>query len=140
MAAPCQAIDLIPRTLDRALAIHNLVVVEAITSKSFARDSDRDIETWYKVKLIEKLSEHTEQCSTCPNLPPPPSEMLPLNKDEFLISRVGGEIAIDGVNIVSVDSEFPRFQTGKRYLLFVSFDSEHIVRSCSDGTVGNIHR
>jgi hypothetical protein len=126
----------VPRTTERALAIHDLVLAEAVTQMSFAADSDREIHTWYKLRVIENLSTHTEECPTCPALPSPPREMLPLNKDEFLISRVGGEVLVDGVKVVSIDSEFPPFESGKRYLLFLSFDPEHVVAAIRMGPWG----
>lgn len=126
----------VPSSLERALATQDLVVAEVIDSKSYAADSDRDIETWYKFRIVETLSTHTEACSTCPVLSPPPATMLPVNPGEFLISRIGGEVSMDGVRVVSYDSDFPPFENGKRYLLFLAFDSQQLVAGLRMGPWG----
>jgi hypothetical protein len=124
----------VPRNLDEAFAYHDLVLAEMVSSNSFS--ADRDIRTWYKFRLIETLSTRTANCSTCPTPDEPPSELLPLNEGEFLLSQFGGEVSIDGVKVVSKNSQFPAFERGTKYLIFLSFDSNRIVASAPMGPWG----
>ena len=114
----------VPRTFDDVLANSDVVVAEVIGSIGFSADTD--IRTWHKFKLLETLSVHTIECPTCPPIPEPPTEMLPLNRDEFLLPQYGGELFIDGIKIKSKSSQFPPFEVGKQYLLFLSFDSNQM--------------
>ena len=124
----------VSRNLDEALANHDLILAEAISNRSFPETTD--IWTWHKFRLIETLSTHTVDCFMCPASSAPPPQMLPLENGEFLISQPGGEVLIDGVKLVSKNSQFPRFEPGKRYLLFVSFDQSRIVASVPMGPWG----
>jgi len=135
IAFPSSLIDYaVPRTLDEALAHHDLILAEVVSSQSFSATSE--ISTWYKLKLIETLSTRTVECFTCPGPSEPPSELLPLNQGEFLISQVGGQVSIDGIRVISHNTQFPAFEHGKRYLLFLSFDSSKIVASAPMGPWG----
>jgi hypothetical protein len=122
--------------LDEALANHDLVLAEVLSSQSFSAATDTDIRTWYKLKLIETLSTHTVACVTCLDPSDPPSELLPLNQGEFLVSQPGGQVSIDGIKVISNNTQFPAFEHGKKYLLFVSFDSNKIVASAPMGPWG----
>ena len=114
----------VPRTFEEALANFDSVVGEVVTSQSFPEETE--ITTWYKFKLIENISTPTIECSRCPSIPEPPTAMLPINQNEFLLPQVGGEVLVDGIKIKSRNSQFPPFEIGKQYLLFLSFDSQKI--------------
>lgn len=124
----------VPRTFAEALASFDVVVGEVIDSRSFAGDTD--VKTWYKFRLLETLSTHTVECTTCPPVSEPPIEMLPLDQGEFLLAQWGGEVSIDGVKVKSTNTQFPPFETGSQYLLFLSFDSKQIVAAPRMGPWG----
>ena len=110
----------VPRSFDEALASYSVVVVEPLSSKT--QVTTYDIQTWYKFRIIERLSITTKICAGCSTGPEPPPDLLPLNDREFLASKPGGEAVVDDIKIVSKDVKFPDFQLNKRYLLFVAFD------------------
>lgn len=124
----------VSRNLEEALANHDLILAEAVSSQSFPETVD--IWTWHKFRLIETLSTHTVDCFTCPAPSSAPPEMLPVDTGEFLISQLGGEVLIDGVKLVSKNPQFPQFERGKRYLLFVAFDQSRMVAVAPMGPWG----
>ena len=124
----------VSRNLDEALANHDLVLAEVLSSQSFSATTD--LRTWYKLKLIETLSTHSVECSTCPSPSEPPSELLPLNQGEFLVSQPGGQVSVDGIKVISHNRQFPALEHGKKYLLFVSFDPNKNVAALPMGPWG----
>jgi len=124
----------VPRSMDDALANYHLVVAEPISSRSYP--TTYNIQSWYKFRLIEELSAPATNCIDCVSTVGPPEDLLPLEPDEFLSAKVGGEVTVDGVRITSRDPEFPAFETGKRYLLLVAFDSKRIVGVLRSGPWG----
>lgn len=124
----------VPRSLNDALKNNHLVVAEPIYSRSYA--TEYNIQSWYKFRLIEELSAPVTNCVDCVSLVGPPADLLPLEPNEFLSAKVGGEATVDGVTITSRDPEFPNFEAGKRYLLLVAFDSEKIVGVLRSGPWG----
>ena len=67
---------------------------------------------------------------------PAPTDFLPLQTNEFFISKPEGEVEVDGVRIKRNDPDFPKFEKGKRYLLFLSFDSQKTVAAIRMGPWG----
>ncbi len=124
----------VPRSFEEALAYYSLVVVEPLDHKTHF--DDRSVTTWHKFRLIEELSTPTETCTYCPDIGEAPADMLPLHKHEFVTPKSGGEVEIDGIRIVSSDTEFPRFEKGKRYLLFISFGTQKTVAALRMGPWG----
>ncbi|HWN08079.1 MAG TPA: hypothetical protein VNO50_02165 [Pyrinomonadaceae bacterium] len=124
----------VPRSFEEALAYYSLVVVEPLDHKTHF--DNWSVTTWYKFRLIEELSIPTETCTYCANIGEAPSDMLPLQNHEFVTSKSGGEVAIDGIRILSSDTDFPVFKKGKRYLLFVSFDTQKTVAAMRMGPWG----
>ena len=124
----------VPKDLDQALAYYSLVVVEPVEKKSFPEEST--ITSWYKFRLIEELSRATILCTTCPAVTPGPADMLPLKSDEFVAPRCEGEIELAGVKLVSVNPEFPSFQKGQRYLIFLAFDTTRTAAALRMGPWG----
>ncbi len=105
---------------DEAVQEYTLAVAEPLTNKSYVVDSN-GVRTWYKFRIIELLSRRNSVlCYTCPPVPDAPREMFPISADEFLIATGGGTVAVDGVDITVDNSALPMFETGKRYLLFIS--------------------
>ena len=124
----------VPRTFAEALQSFDVVVAEVVESRSFPGETD--IKTWHRFRLLETLSTHRVQCTTCPDIPEPPTEMLPLSPDEFLLAQLGGEVSIDGVKIKSTNAQFPPFEIGSQYLLFLSLNSERMVAAQRTGPWG----
>lgn len=125
---------MVPRNWDDALANFHLVIAEPVDSRSYA--TTYDIQTWYKFRLVEELSAPTVDCPGCSTAVDPPADLLPLQANEFLTAKLGGETFVDGVAISSSDPRFPNFETGKRYMLLVVFDSNRIVGSLRSGPWG----
>ena len=98
----------VPRTWEDALSNYNLVVAEPLYSKSYA--TTYDVQTWYKFRVLEELSAPNTYCTDCPTSNDPPADLLPLQPDEFLSAKLGGETTVDGVVITSSD---PTFQTSR---------------------------
>jgi hypothetical protein len=111
-------------TPEFVLANYSFVIAQPIETKI---DTQRDqaIVTWYKFKILETVSER----APLPNLPSvsPPEDLLPLEADELLVVKYGGNVTVDGVEIVMDESRFPRFQMDKRYLLIVSKNPSGVV-------------
>lgn len=124
----------VPRSLDEALAHHYLLLIQPTEQKAYA--VNESIRTWYKFKVIETLSSPTVFCADCGGLETAPSDLLPLKSDEILASQSGGEIAMDGVRIISKDPDFPAFEKGKKYLVFLSLDSQKQVGMLQMGPWG----
>jgi hypothetical protein len=126
----------VPKDLEEALAYYSLVAVEPLERRSYVEDDETTIKSWYKFKLLEELSSPTIRCTTCPDIEPAPKDFLPLQTGEFLISKSEGEVEVNGVRIKRTDFDFPKFEKGKRYLLFLSFDSQKTVAAARMGPWG----
>jgi len=124
----------VPRSFDDALANYSLVIAEPFYSQSYA--TTYDIQTWYKFRIVEELSTPPSDCTGCGNTVEPPVDLLPLESNEFLSSKIGGEVAVEGVPIISNDPSYANFQIGRRYLLLVAFDSKKIVGTLRSGPWG----
>jgi hypothetical protein len=114
-------------TLADALREWSVIVAEPIRSVSVS-ERDRLIITWYKFRLEETLSKPQEKGTpsknreaTAPVEVPPvdsPADLSPVNDDEFLISRCGGSLTLDGVTLEE-SPDYPSFKIGHKYLLLV---------------------
>lgn len=106
--------------LDKALATYDLVIAEPIFRKSFQTDDEGYLVTWYKFKLIETLSKAKNprvfEAETLPE------ELLPLEKDEILVSKLGGVVEFEGLEIEMKEEGFPEFELSRKYLLFLALD------------------
>ena len=124
----------VPDNLDDALAYYSLVVVEPLEQRSYV-ENER-LTSWYKFRLIEELSAPTAKCIYCPDIEPAPSDMLPLKANEFLVSKAEGEVEVDGIRVITHDRDFPGFEKGKRYLIFLSFNPDKAVAALRMGPWG----
>lgn len=105
--------------LDEAFSHYSLVVAQPIQERAVIAHP-HSISTWYKLRVIETiLPSKAPSCSTCFDSAQPPGELLPLNADEVLVARSGGELIVDGVNI-TMDSDFPPLSKSKKYLFLLS--------------------
>lgn len=126
----------VPSSFDEALEYYNLVIAEPLEQKSYVQNEG--INTWYRFRLVEELSAPTSpvQCTTCPGIPIAPTDLLPLESNEFLAPQTGGEALVNGVRVISKDIDYPAFVIGKKYLLFLSFDSQKVVGALHMGPWG----
>ncbi|MDX6443491.1 MAG: hypothetical protein QOH71_565 [Blastocatellia bacterium] len=107
-------------TLREALQLYSVFIAEPKEGKSYSVDSNH-IVTWYRFSIKETLSLRAPLvCNTCPTPAIPPPDIIPVKPGEFLISKVGGTVKIDGVEVTMVDIALPKFEEHKRYLMFVS--------------------
>ena len=106
---------------NEALSHYSAVVAEPVERKYYVSD-DYSVNTWYKFRIIDRLS-HPRECDFCSQLAPLPDDMLPLKEDEILVRKKGGTTTVDGIKIMCVDPQFPDFKLSHKYLLFLSLDS-----------------
>ena len=106
-------------SLDEAIEYSSVVVAELLEKKSYEQNGNNII-TWNRFRIEEVLFEASKL--PCPNCVPekPPQEMLPLQPGEFLLSKSGGKLIIDGVNVEQKESGFPEFLENSKYLLFLA--------------------
>jgi hypothetical protein len=111
------------RDLDEALKYNGLIIAKPVDKVVVVND-DTLIRTWYKCRIIEKLSNiDLPQCRDCmPNDLTIPQDMYPLNKDEILIPQGGGSVDADGITVVYDDPLFPQFDISRKYLLLIQTD------------------
>lgn len=115
-------------SLDEALRDHSVVVAEVVARKSYVFDS-YGIRTWYRFRITDALSQRiAKYCPTCPEVGEAPQDLLPINSDEFLLATGGGTVNIDGVEVTVDSQSLPTFESGKRYLLFVSLTPSGVAR------------
>ena len=108
-----------PSTLDEVLSEFSFVIAQPIEIRSYASDNS-DIESWIKFRVIETLSLKTvPQCPTCPTEPTPPNDMLPLQANEILASKVGGILTHNGIELIASNERFPDLLQSERYLLIL---------------------
>jgi hypothetical protein len=104
--------------IDEALATYTLVTAVPIASRSY--ETDTGILTWYKFRTVEYLTDiRTPPCLECNSLKPP-TDMLPLSKDEFLLPKQGGTITRDGVQVTEIERSFPFLNESQKYMMFIS--------------------
>ncbi|MFN2454654.1 MAG: hypothetical protein ABR577_10590 [Pyrinomonadaceae bacterium] len=119
---------------DELLSDYTVVEARPIDARSSFSDSN-EIITWYKFKILDTLSrQNSPACNSCPT-PEPPQELLPLQVDEFLVSKVGGSLMIDGVKVTMLEGGFPPFKINQEYLLFIS-KHESGVTEIAGGPIG----
>ena len=124
------------KDLDECLKHFTVLLGEPLEAKSYATDS-RSITTWYRFKVIDTFLERdTTHCSTCPQPPRPPTDLIVPNAHEVLIPRHGGSVNFDGIKLTSIEADFPNFKTGQQYLLFMSFNSQTRVGTIQLGPWG----
>lgn len=106
--------------LDKALSYYTAVVARPVKMQSYIAENGEDVVTWLRFKEVEVLSENEKPaCPACP-VPTPPEEFSQVKKDEFVAVKIGGTVAVDGINVTMTDPSFPDFHPGKKYLLFIS--------------------
>jgi len=106
--------------LREALQRDTVMLAEVVGKKTFA-DTD-GLQTWYKFKIVEKLSEKPlPKYPTYSWFPDPPGEMKPLNENEFAMVETNGQMEIDGVRVTQ-RSNSVAYSVGGTYLIFLHLD------------------
>lgn len=105
-------------TLDRLLSKYTIVVAQLIDEKSYI-DEHEKIYSWCKFRVLDTISQAPSQSFMSRTLP---AEILPIAQDELVMSREGGRINIDGVEIIQHEQTLGEFRLSQKYLLVVSFD------------------
>ena len=105
---------------EEAFSSFSVVIAHLVSKESYPRSED--IVTWNKFAIDEVLSEAKQiPCTTC-GASDPPSNLMPLQKGEFLMSKAGGSVALDGVEIEQIEESFPQFETNQQYLLLITLN------------------
>ena len=124
------------KDLNDALRYNQMILAVPIEKRSLPY-GDRDVITWYKFKIVEKLSHKVlKPCQCIPDDLVAPHEMLPLSADEILIPRGGGSVMVDGVEVTEDDPQFPQFALSTRYLLFLRTDDSGQIGLLEMGPTG----
>src|SRR5262245_39812412 len=79
-------------------ALSNYAVVIALPVARESKNQVDSISTWYKFKVIENISDKT--FSDRPDHADAPKELLPVQPDEILIPKAGGDLIVDGVEVI----------------------------------------
>lgn len=111
---------------DEAIRDYSGIVGEPVASKSYIVNSE-DVITWYKFRILETLSyKKYVYCHTCADIPDVPGEMSPVSPNEFLLTISGGTVIVDGVEVTMENYSIPAFESGKKYLFFVSLTPSRV--------------
>src|SRR5262247_1165438 len=100
--------------IDEALSNYAVVIARPMARES--KNQIYAISTWYKFKVIENISD--KSFSDRPNHADAPKELLPVQPDEILIPKAGGDLIVDGVEVICDEPGFPQFEMSRTYLLF----------------------
>jgi len=119
---------------DEAKTYYSIVVAQAVSKQSFAV-SAYDIETWYKFTVTETLltnAPHICVEGECPL----PADLPAAGANEMWLAKSGGTIVRDGVTVDFQWTDFPDFNIGQKYLLFIDFNQGTSVGVPAIGPVG----
>ncbi len=105
--------------ITEAMKSYSVVKAQVIDSRTYEQN-DNDLITWTKFKILEPLTElRPPRCPGCVSVKQP-SDMLPLQPDEFLVPRPGGTLIKDGVELSQIEQGFPLFLAGQEYFMLIS--------------------
>lgn len=118
-------------SLDEALANYSVIIALPIDAMSIQTDP-RNIVTYYKFRVLEKLSQkHLPLTGVPENLP---SELPPLKDNEIYVLEGGGSVVIDGIKVTQ--KALYEYSLSEKYLLFISKNSSETVAMVSLGKYG----
>jgi hypothetical protein len=113
-----------PGLWDDVLANYSIVRGQVVDARSYPALLNRSIETWYKFRVDETLSQKpTLTCAGCGSMPTPPSDMLPLQANEILFSKLGGTLDYNGVTLIGKEHIFPDLLLSQNYMLILQVDT-----------------
>jgi hypothetical protein len=126
-----------PETWDDVLANYTVITAQLVSSKSYPAALNRDIQTWYKFRITETLSQKPIiSCDGCPPYPTAPPDMLPLQANEMLVAKAGGSLTYNGVLLTAQNPEFPDFLPSETYMFVMQLDTASQVGVLSVGPSG----
>jgi hypothetical protein len=91
---------LIEQSLDELLRDYGLLRVKVVDEETTVSEPYADINTWYKVEIVETLHRQRKVSDEQPSFELP-GRFLPLLPSESLLIANGGKITVDGVAVVS---------------------------------------
>jgi len=112
---------------DEALSSSTVVVAHLLSKESYYRDDS--ITTWNKFAIDEVLSEAKGLLPGREPSPPPSSTLLPLQRAQVLIPKLGGVVNIDGVDVVQPVDSFPEYELNQKYLLLINLYPSGVART-----------
>src|SRR5262245_7334180 len=106
------------RDFDDAVSRHTVVIAQLIDKTSLVNDPlSLDIDTFYKLKILEKISDPSTPC--CSSVAEIPATLSQLMEDEIYLRGIGGTIVVDGVEFTQ--KEFiGQLLTNQNYIFFLS--------------------
>ena len=105
-------------SLETAIAETTVVVADVLDKQSRQLDPNT-IATFYRLAVIERLSEPTSSPCCNPKDANFPADLPTLRENEMYFVGIGGTIVLDEVE-VTVKEDFEDLQPNRRYLFFVS--------------------
>ena len=102
---------------EEAFSSATVVVAHLVSKESTYRNDD--ITTWNKFAIDETLSE--AKYLLAPGWVPasPPATLLPLLPGEFVLSKSGGTVNIEGVEVRQFPRDYPEFELNQKYVLLI---------------------
>ncbi len=119
--------------IDEASAEYLVVVAKLMEAKSLTLDP-YTFTTYYKFRIIEKMSSPTIIDSYGPQASDLPADLPKLNSDEIYVRMSGGKAVIDGVEVIQ-EGEFS-FEHSETYLLFLLPDISSVISTIPLGPYG----
>lgn len=114
------SIPTIQQSLEELLRNYGLLRVKVIDKETTVSEPYADINTWYKVEIVETLHHQSQMISGEP-LPDEfetPSRLLPLLPSESLLVVSGGVVTVDGVKVIrKVSTSGSHFIPQEEYLI-----------------------
>ena len=145
-AANTRAVDLgasegvppIVMSLKEALHSYSLFVVVPVTEETVV-ENDRHILTWYKLRIIERLST-AGPSPMAQDLTDFPGDILPkmqpAGTDEVLLLRNAGQVTIDGITFSERLVNFPPLNTGSTYVCVLDVSKDGRVATAPLSGIG----
>ncbi len=110
-------------SLDEALSHYSTVIAKPILQYSQVSPNSKEIETWYKLEVIEFLSQpKNSKCADCSFAKDVPPQLQPVQGNEIIVTRNTGSVVSDGVRVITSDLKFPDFKMNQPYLILLSLD------------------
>lgn len=108
------------KSFNDALSACTIVTAHPIAMRSYL-SKENTIGSCYKFKKGQVLSEAPpSQYPFAGKILP---EVEPRDEDEFVVCKSGGNINIEGVDVIGEDKDLPSFDLTKDYLLLIEFDA-----------------
>jgi hypothetical protein len=110
------------QSLEELLRDYGLLRVKVIDTETTVSEPYADIDTWYKVEILETLHQQRKVSDEAPTFELP-GRFLPLLPSESLLIANGGEITVDGITVVrEVSTESVVYFPKEEYLIVAYLD------------------